>query len=244
VKPKVHVAKRGAIDTSKLRVLRIRRQVLVSARHESLKLDGISISESQLESCVFKDIQARSVSLGSGRGQSVYTNCTFERCTFEISSAGNTRLIGCEFRDCVLRGIVGNALEAVGCSFLGGRIERAVFYGALPPSRAGLSRRSNEFRDNDFSSTTLLDTSFRGGINLNAQRLPTGRGYLLVNDIHKALVSGEKLILSLPDSDKRSLKRQLFFLTLAEKWGQESVLLQTGELGALEDEWRSLIASV
>jgi uncharacterized protein YjbI with pentapeptide repeats len=241
VKFKASVVKRGVIDASQLLHLSIQRQVLVSAFYENLQLDGISVSGSQLDSCVFKNVQARSVSLGAGGDQSVYRNCVFEHCAFEVASAGNTRLVGCEFRDCVLRRVIGNALEVVGCKFPGSRIQSAVFYGALPRSRAGLSRRYNEFRDNDFSGTTFLDTSFRGGIDLNAQRLPTGGGYLLINDIHQALATGEKLMSSLPETEKRSLKRQMTYLTLAAKSGQQSTLLLTAELGALEDEWRKLI---
>ena len=63
------------------------------------------------------------------------------------------------------------------------RDRRPVFNGK--PLRRSLwsrQRRRNEFRDNDFAELELLDVSFRTGIDLDLQRLPSGQRYTLLPD--------------------------------------------------------------
>ena len=242
MKLRVNVTKKGQINPADLRMLTIGKEVVTGRRYADLELDGFQVGESKLTSCVFSNIRSSSVSFGAGQKQSVYTDCVFERCEFEVAAAGNARMIRCEFRDCVLKRILGVALELVGCRFVDTTIKESVFHGTVSQrSGAYRSRQVNEFRNNDFSGATLEDTGFRGGIDLAAQRLPTGKGYLLVNDIPRARQTARVLIASLGPSDRKLMEKFLIYLELAEKNRQRATLLLTSELGALEDEWRSLM---
>jgi hypothetical protein len=244
VRFKTTVQKRGQIDTAGLKLLTVVGQELSAVAYEDLHLDAISVSESKLTGCVFRNVRTRSASFGAGRKQSVYTDCLFDRCDFEVGVAGNARFVGCEFTSCKLAGIVSVTLELIDCEFSATTVRGCVFHAKVPVSSPVYrDRKLNEFRGNDFSRAELIDTDFRGGIELEERHLPHGRGYLLVRDIPGALQAGEVLSRSLAEpSDQRNLQKFMRRLTFAASQGQTSVLLLTSELGGLEDEWRRLIA--
>jgi hypothetical protein len=244
VQIKTTVQNMGAIDTSGLNVLKLVGEALSSTTYENLKLDALSISESSLTRCTFKNIETRSASFGGGRKQSLYTDCVFEQCDFEVSVAGNARFIGCEFKSCKLVHIFGVALELIDCTFPSTTIRSSVFHGKVPAdSPLSAYRKLNVFRDNDFSLSELIDTDFRGGIELVEHCMPRGRGYFFVDDIPRALHAAEVLANGLTEhSDQKSLHKFTRRLTFAQNQGQKSTFLLTSELGALEDEWRRIMA--
>src|SRR5258708_159475 len=134
VKLKVAVRSRGRMPPSHDNGLILRSESRTDEHFEQARLSGISISSCHLTRCVFSDVHAESVSLGGGQSQSVYTDCVFNSCDFVFSAVGNVRLLGCRFEDCRLSHLLGNNLEAIGCSFPRTRIIKGVFNGKTVPS--------------------------------------------------------------------------------------------------------------
>ena len=94
------------------------------------------------------------------------------------------------------------AVEFVECVF-SGRGEKIVFNGTVPErSRAAAGRAVNEFRDNDFAEMQLRDISFRTGIDLTKQKLPSGPDYIYVGEARVA-IARTRAIVSQWDDDKQ-----------------------------------------
>jgi hypothetical protein len=97
-----------------------------------------------------------------------------------------------------------STVELVDCTF-SGVLQTAVFKGAVPPQdQKAVGRVRNEFRGNDFSACRLIDVGFRGGIDLDAQRLPTDPKYLYLRRADKAVSGAVKRVGEWTDSAKRS----------------------------------------
>lgn len=242
VKIKIKVAKTGQ-KVSPGSNLTVNSENIVDRRYEKLRLNAISVVESQLNRCVFEDIHAESVNLGDGIIQSRYEDCVFTNCNFIFGTVGNVRLINCRFKRCSLLNLVGGTLEMIGCTFEDTRIERAVFH-ATSPRLAFYSpvRSDNEFYDNDFSSAELLDVDFRGGIDLYSQRLPSGESYIFVADTCKAAeLAGKLQIDNLHPGESARLKSTVSLLKFYCSSGQKHQLLATRSMGGLAKHLRGVL---
>jgi uncharacterized protein YjbI with pentapeptide repeats len=119
---------------------------------------------SHLRACNFDQTQIQSASFGSGRETSEFVECTFNGAR--------------SFHDVTIRNWICLTVEMIDCTF-GGRLETATFNGTVPEDeRALIGRAGNEFHGNDFSAMDFRDVSFRTGIDLTKQILPSGEDYL------------------------------------------------------------------
>jgi hypothetical protein len=159
--------------------------------------------------CRFANLTIDDASFGSGMEQSEYTDCIFERVRMTPNAGGFTKFTRCTFQDVDISRWQGDYLELIDCVFVG-KIRTSLFWGSPPPGsrqryesdvqwlrkrgqmvplgyEAMALRETNEFRGNDFSRAELLDTAFRGGIDLDLQRLPMGASYVYLPDAAAAL---------------------------------------------------------
>lgn len=133
---------------------------------------------SRFEACRFDNAAIESASFGAGRDVSEYSDCTFNGARIHFGPGGHARFVRCSFHDTDLNEWFCFAVELVACTF-SGTLRRSVFNGTvLPRQRAIVKRDHNEFVDNDFSATDLIDVAFRTGIDLTRQRLPSGPQYI------------------------------------------------------------------
>ncbi|MEU4409645.1 hypothetical protein AB0F88_34475 [Streptosporangium sp. NPDC023963] len=65
-------------------------------------------------------------------------------------------------------------------------------------------RKSNEFRDNDFSGADLKHVSFRGGVDLNLQRFPVGGKRFVVQSGEAALSQAWAEVQGWPEDEYKS----------------------------------------
>ena len=128
------------------------------------------------------------------RRQTSFVDCLFDGTRMSDIEPGQARFVGCRFVNVDLRGWSAAANEFVDCEFRG-LIERCSFWGT--PTQEWLEgglrppRDSNEFRANDFRNAELIDVSFVAGIDISAQRWPSGGEYIrldrLATRIERAL---------------------------------------------------------
>src|SRR5687767_7210185 len=139
-----------------------------------------------LERCRFDKVRIHDAQFGSGREPSEFTDCTFDGAYLQ-GVGGYSRFVRCSFRDVDLRNWLCFAVELVSCTF-SGVLRKAIFNGRVrDQDRALLRREQNEIQDNDFSSLEMKDVTFRTGVDLTRQRLPTGAEYLYLPDAATAL---------------------------------------------------------
>jgi hypothetical protein len=142
---------------------------------------------SRLEGCLFDRARIESAAFGSGREMSEFIECTFNGARMSMGPGGFARFIRCSFHDVDIRNWLCFAVEMIDCEF-SGRLHRAIFNGTVPEdTRAMAGRAYNEFRGNDFSEFDLIDVTFRTGIDLAKQILPSGEDYLYLPDAPDAV---------------------------------------------------------
>jgi hypothetical protein len=121
--------------------------------------------------------------LGGGQVLTTLTECVFDRCVLKGPGGGGwLSFERCEFRDCTLRNMILNKSDFVGCTF-SGKIINSVFCASLSPHeiRQGVKTKNN-IVDNDFTDCIFAGVSFRGGVDLERQRLPAAQPGLLCVD--------------------------------------------------------------
>ena len=96
----------------------------------------------------------------------------------------------CSFRRARLVDFRVNPVDLIDCDFTGADVRRSIFWGGLDDYKRRREpdlRVRNDIRGNDFSGATLVDTSFRRGVDLTLQRLPAGEDCALALDGAAAL---------------------------------------------------------
>lgn len=242
---KIEVSKVGIRPTPP-NILLLKSETIVGAHYEKLRLDAISISACHLKQCVFDDVHAESVNLGGGLSQSTYEDCFFSNCDFIFGAVGNVRLQNCRFRRCNLTNLVSGTLEVVGCTFEDTRIKRGAFHATSSDLALYLPVRDrNEFYDNDFSSAKLVDVDFRAGIDLYAQRLPTGESYIFVGDTCQTAALAQILVAQdLRPGESARLKSTISLLKFYCSTGQKQQLLATQTLGSVAKHIREALGEI
>jgi hypothetical protein len=105
-----------------------------------------------------------------------------------------------------------------------------------------VGRKRNEFKGNDFNGCEFFDVGFRSGIDLEAQRLPTGPGYLYLRHAKEAVLATHAAVEDWPDPTKRSEALGLLrFLDWTLAGGQTQLLL---DRNAYSDVPRDVLMSV
>lgn len=176
--------------------------------------------------CTFDRVVIGDASFGAGIRDSLYADCSFDGARLRMVG-GFARFERCTFRDVTIVDWQGQRTELVDCVFTG-RITRGIFFGRIPDSLvARRGRRRNEVRGNDFSGAELIDCSFRGGIDLEEQRLPSGPDYVFVRDLGAALKTAERHVVQEPDEEHRRLMRILLsILEISAAEGQRQAILR------------------
>jgi hypothetical protein len=135
---------------------------------------------SHLHACNFDQTKIRSAAFGSGRETSEFVECTFDGARMDMGPGGFSRFVRCSFHNVIVRKWICFEVEMIDCTF-SGRLETAIFNGTVPEdARAIIGRAGNEFHDNDFSAIDFRDVTFRTGIDLTTQILPSGKDYLFL----------------------------------------------------------------
>ena len=167
----------------------------------------LAASDSTFENCDFSDLRVEHGPLALPP-RVLYRECRFDRADLRHIDPGHARFEGCSFRETRIEEWFAYCSEFIDCVFTG-QIKSCVF-SATPIDCAGrflgLRRRKRlQFRANDFREATLVDTSFVGGIDLDAQLLPASSQYLRLNDAAQRIAVAKDLARELPDAHARDL---------------------------------------
>ena len=158
---------------------------------------------SHLRACNFDKVRIQSASFGSGRETSEFVECTFNGARMDMGPGGFSRFVRCSFQDVTVRNWICFAVEMIDCKF-SGRLETAIFNGTVPEDkRAIIGRASNAFHGNDFSAMDLRDVTFRTGIDLTKQILPSGKDYLFLPYAAAAVSQAKSRVVGWNDEEMR-----------------------------------------
>ncbi len=169
-------------DIPEDQIVRIDHATLQGMDYSNRKLVKFSAIGCRLENCKFDHVEINDASFGAGGEQSEYVDCSFDNARMTIPVGGYARFAGCSFRDVDIGSWICFAVEVIDCAF-SGKLRGAIFNGTVPlENRKFANSEKNEFRGNDFSAVKFMDVTFRTGIDLTQQRLPSGPGYIYVPD--------------------------------------------------------------
>lgn len=211
----------------------LRRRRVIGEDFSGRRLDHFSAESVYFERCRFDGAVIDDVGLGAGRRDSRYVDCTFDGARMRWPAPGRARLERCLFRDVRITEFFCLTVEMVDCVF-SGTVERGRILGmAAEEERMGLRRRSNEIRGNDFSGLRMIDIGFSAGVDLTAQKLPAGPGYVYIPDFPAAVQRAREYMLSVPDPEFR--RRASIFIQMWEETvegGQKQQLFRRGDFSA------------
>jgi uncharacterized protein YjbI with pentapeptide repeats len=126
--------------------------------------------------------------LGRGDKPTEYVGRVFDGCRLSNVIPRRPAFIGCSFRKAWLKTFICHEAEFVDCVFSG--VLKGVVFNGTPSSTDKLGRTRNTYRGNDFTEAELRDVSFRGGIDLDSQRLPTDSEYFILRNAAEAWCRG------------------------------------------------------
>jgi hypothetical protein len=207
-----------------------------------LKYAGI-VNGSRLTRCDFSRSKFTSGCLGAGYETSTFVECVFDRCTMKDLSPGRATFVNCSFRDVKIRNFFCHKAQFVDCTFTG-RIRKAIFSAKPTATTRNLGRDRNEYRGNDFSGVRLEDTAFRGGVDLDLQRLPEGPEYLIVRNAGEVLERAAEYIAAWPEEDlRKDALIKLSVLGSDVEGGQRDLFVSREFLGATADRLVALLST-
>lgn len=218
----------GRIKIDKTQFIALDHVKLRGENYSDRRLKQFSAHGCQFERCNFNDVWIENASFGSGRVMSEYIECIFDGAKLNAPVGGFARFIRCSFRGVEINDWLCYGVELVDCIF-SGKLNTAIFNGTpRPEQKLSLGRKHNEFHGNDFVEMELNDVSFRTGIDLAKQRLPSGSDYLYLPD---AALTLKKARVELENWQTReeSQKAALSMLKTAEdqvEGGQKQLLLK------------------
>src|SRR5262245_58049629 len=159
---------------------------------------------SRFEGCNFDRIRVENGPLGLYPG-ALFRDCTFRGAVFQKgASPWLARFERCNFDGATIEEWFTHCAEFVDCTFAGARIIGSNFFGTAFECYGWLQfrnrRKRNEFSGNDFSEAELIDTCFCDGIDLDAQRLPTGPEYVRINNAKSRIEHARARIASWNDA--------------------------------------------
>jgi hypothetical protein len=208
------------------------RVVLDPARLDGENYSGRTLLQfasigSHLRACNFDKVRIQSASFGSGRETSEFVECTFNGARMDMGPGGFSRFVRCSFQDVTVRNWICFAVEMIDCTF-SGRLDTAIFNGAvLEDEQALIGRASNEFHGNDFSAMDFRDVSFRTGIDLTKQILPSGEDYLYLPRAASAVAQAKSRVARWDDGEmRRGAGAMIQGLEYALLGGQQQLLLR------------------
>jgi hypothetical protein len=157
--------------------------------------------------CVFEDCDFRRVRIDAGS----IDRARFVRCRFDgfrprrNALFGDLRFEDCTFENVKLKDWWPEAAEFIGCRFTG-VLQGLQLWGSPPPWNVTDPPRSvNEIRDNDFTGAALIFPDFRAGVDLAANRWPSGPDYLLLDRWPARVERARAAVARWPDDAEREL---------------------------------------
>jgi hypothetical protein len=183
---------------------------------------------SLFERCRFERMRIADASFGSGRETSTYRDCSFDGTRTKFMGGGFARFERCSFQDVDFREWFCFTVEFVDCVF-SGSLRGCVFNGKVPDDDVRWAGRTmNQITGNDFSRAELWDVGFRTGVDLTAQRLPSGPAYRYISDAASAAARARAAIITWDDLDfRQSCLRILASMEAEVASGQRQWLLRT-----------------
>jgi hypothetical protein len=206
------------------------REKLDRANFSGLKLKSFGAHGSAFNLCDFSNMRIDGASLGSGEVMSTYVDCSFDNSRMRMGPGGFARFERCSFRNVVIRDWICFSVEIVDCVF-SGKLQKAIFNGTPHvDDQSVLKRARNEFQGNDFSHALLEDVSFRTGIDLGRQILPTSPDYVYLPHASAAVGKARAEVIAWPASELRRIA-MIIINTLEDeiRGGQEQLLLRQGD---------------
>ena len=194
-------------DPSSMRI-RFEKATVQDVDFSGLDIELFYTKASVFERCDFSGAKLHEGSL-SVPPASVYRDCRFDRANLRYEDPGVARFERCSFDHTRIDGWSCSDNDFVDCTFAG-RFRNIQFSGGMNPTLyvlPGFTRHPNEFRGNDFSGARLVYVDFTGGIDLDAQKLPTGPEYHRFDIRPETVARVERLIPSLPaEEQEKALK--------------------------------------
>ena len=167
--------------------VRVERVDFSGRRYMHVDTDG-----TQFIDCDFSRASFRETGFASSLG-GLFMRCSFDRADLRDVAPERARFESCTFRNTRTNLWLGHDADFVGCVFSGDRMRGAVFWGP------GVGR---EFEGNDFTGSTLRDVGFHGGVDLGAQRLPTGPEFVRLDRIQKRIARVSRLVEDWSDEER------------------------------------------
>ena len=199
---------------------------LVGEDYSGRKLIQFCTIGCRLEGCLFVGARIDDVQFGSGREMSEFVECVFDGARL-VGVGSRSRFVRCSFRDIDASNWIFNRAELIDCTFTG-RLRKAIFSGTVPQQfRQDVGRNHNEYRGNDFSGMEFIDVTFRAGIDLTQQRLPSGPQYIYLPDAGTIVGGALSVAAAWPESkDRKTAMGILNTLAGEVKAGQKQLLLR------------------
>ncbi len=159
------------------------------------------------ERCDFSRVRFAGRFLGAlGLGPvSTFRDCRFAQADLRHTDPGLARFERCDFEGARIHEWRVEAAEFVDCR-LGARISQSFFFGrpcGVWGRRVNPPRAINEFRGNDLSGATLIDTSFCLGIDISAQRWPDDPAYIRLDRIGERIRQAREVVARWPNDVER-----------------------------------------
>jgi hypothetical protein len=183
--------------------------------------DAFSATGSQFIDCDFRKARFGHALLGLVSAQATFRRCRFDNADLRNARPGAARFENCNFDHAKIEEWRCFLTEFVGCHFAG-RLSGVIFSGR--PWGPGADkiqppRRTNEFRQNDFTEADLIDCSFVRGIDISSQLWPTEGPYMRLDRAPQRIRSARAIVSAWADETAR--KRALLMLTAYSSAGHE-----------------------
>ena len=167
-----------------------------------------------------------SADTGGGKNQTRYLECSFDGLVLDWRGVGVARFERCSFRGVRIKKLQAPAAEFVDCTF-SGSLRSSVFSRTVDQViYKELERKVNNFSGNDFTDCDFYDVEFRNGIDLTQQRLPVGRGYVLLPDSQSQLAQCRAALDVVFDEPERERARLLLEIWLDASPREPQMLVQ------------------
>jgi hypothetical protein len=156
--------------------------------------------------CDFTNVKFKTGSLGISQGgvPSTYRDCLFDRADLRGTAPDLARFERCSFRKARIDGWDAFTAEFVDCTFEG-RLADIRFTGTTRMSSIDVGRTRNEFHGNDFTGAELVRVEFICGIDLAANRLPDGPGYVHLDRRAERIERARADVARWPDDAEREV---------------------------------------
>ncbi len=114
--------------------------------------------------------------------QSIYNDCVFENVDFFFPVPGMAVFENCSFINVDARQFICNEIELINCTF-SGRFRKVVLNASTLTSESNYTKaKINRIINNDFRDVKFEDFGFRGGVDLEGQKLPMNNGFVYIKN--------------------------------------------------------------